>query len=102
MKKVKATVARNGAELAKALGLSEADGMEFELRRQLNDKIVDAVKKAGLTHVEVAKMAGTSRTRLTAIMNRNRQGVSTDLMVRILGALGWKTKVGFSRVGKAA
>ena len=40
MKKHKAIVARNAAELAKVPGLSPADGVEMEIRSDLNDKIM--------------------------------------------------------------
>ena len=47
-----------------------------------------------MTHVpEVAQLAGTSRTRITAIMNRNTKDISTDLMLRILHSLGYKAKL---------
>ena len=37
----------------------------------------------------------TSRTRITAIMNRNTQGVSVDLLLRILARLGYRAKISF-------
>src|SRR5213080_988794 len=65
MKKVRPVVARNARELAKVLGLSPADGMEIEFRSDLNDKIIEVVAKKGLTHSDVARLAHTSRTRVT-------------------------------------
>ena len=41
MKKPKATVTRTASELAAALGLSPADGLEIEIRSNLNDKIIE-------------------------------------------------------------
>ena len=102
MKKVKPIVIRTTNDLADALGLSPADAAEMEIRRELNEKIIQAVKASGLTHAEVAKSAQTSRTRLTAILNRDRTHVSTDLMLRILAALGYRAKMSFHRVRPAA
>ena len=102
MKKIKPVIARNATELARALDLSPADAVELELRSQINDKIIAAVKKSGLTHAQVAKAAGTSRPRLTALLNRDRRNVSTDLMLRILASLGYRTKVTFHRTRSAA
>src|SRR6266702_1970426 len=62
MKKVRPVVARNARELAKVLGLSPADGMEIDLRSDLNDTIIEVVGKKGLTHSDVARIARTSRT----------------------------------------
>ncbi len=95
MRRVKPVVARNARELAKVLGLTSADGMEIEFRSDLNDKIIEVVAKKGLTHADVARLARTSRTRVTAILNRNTQDISTDLMLRVLGALGVQAKIQF-------
>jgi predicted XRE-type DNA-binding protein len=96
---MKPIVTRTAAELADALGLSKADGVELSVRSALNAKIVEVVKKRGLTHAELAAAVGTSRSRLTAILNYNTYKVSTDLLLRILATLGVSTKVTF---GKAA
>ena len=74
-KKSKALETRDAFELAQALGLTPADAVEMEVRSSLNDKIVEIVKKHALTHAQVAKLAETSRTRITAILNRNTQDV---------------------------
>lgn len=95
MKKAKPVIARNARELAAALGLTPADAVEMEVRSALNDKIVEIVARLGLTHAQVARVSGTSRTRITAIMNRNTQGVSVDLLLRILARLGYRAKISF-------
>jgi predicted XRE-type DNA-binding protein len=97
MKKSRATITRSAAGLAKALGLTPADGAEIELRSDLNSKIVAVVAQKGLTHAQVARLARTSRTRVTAIMNRNTKDISTDLLLRVLYALGCTAKVTFQR-----
>ena len=98
MKKMKPIVARNARELAGVLGLSETDAVEMEVRAQLNEKIIRAVKASGFTHEQVAKLAETSRTRLTAILNRDTSHVSTDLMLRILSSLGYRAKMVFTKI----
>ena len=95
MKKVKPVVARNARELAAVLGLTPADGLEIEIRSDLNDKIIEVVRKRGFTHDQVARLAHTSRTRITAILNRNTKDISTDLMLRVLAALGVQARLQF-------
>lgn len=97
MRKVKPVVARNAKELAKALGLKPADGLEIEIRSELNDKIIQVVSEEGLTHSQVARLAHTSRTRITAILNRNTHDISTDLMLRILASLGVRARLQFKK-----
>jgi len=96
-KKAKAVLARTAGELAEVLGLDRADGIEIAVRSALNTKIIQVIEKRGLTHAEVAALAGTSRTRITAVINRNTNDISTDLMLRVLGALGVSAKVTFGR-----
>lgn len=88
MKKIKPVVARNAKELAAVLGLTRAEGLEIEIRSDLNDKIISVVNKKGLTHTQVAQLAHTSRTRVTAILNRNTHDISTDLNAEDPGFAG--------------
>jgi len=97
MKKSKPIITRTAAELAKALGLTSADGAEIQLRSDLNSKIVEIVQRKDLTHAQVARLARTSRTRVTAIMNRNTKDVSTDLLLRVLYSLGYTAKIKFQK-----
>jgi len=97
MKKSKVTVTRSAAELAKALGLTPADGAEIALRSDLNAKVIAVVQHKNLTHAQVARLARTSRTRITAIMNRNTKDISTDLLLRVLYSLGYTAKIKFQR-----
>jgi hypothetical protein len=50
----------------------------------------------------VAQRGGSSRTRVTAILNGNLDNVSTDLLIRLLGALGYRVRVSVSRMEPAA
>ena len=95
-------LARNSVELAAALGLKNEDAVAMEFRALLNKKIVELTKAKGMTHAELAKRAGASRTRLTAILNGQTMGVSTDFLLRILYALGCKTVPTFSPIKSAA
>jgi predicted XRE-type DNA-binding protein len=90
-------VTRTSRQLARALSLEPEDALEIEVRASLVEKIVVAVTRGDLTHGEVAKLAGTSRSRVTAILNGNIQGVSTDLLLRILGKLGYRARLIFTR-----
>jgi len=100
--KTEVYVARNAFELCDILDLTPQDAVEIEFRAKLKDKIKDVVKARKLTHEQAAKLAGTSRTKLTAILNGNTSGVSSDLLLRILYSLGFQAKVSFARVRPTA
>ena len=93
----KTLVARNSKELAEALGLTEADRAAMEIQFELAEQIALETRRAGLTHAQLAQLAGASRPRVTAILNGNLDGVSTDLLLRILAALGVRVRLRFHR-----
>ena len=97
MKRRDRIVTRSAQELARVLDLDPEDAIEIEVRSSLVDRIAAAVAERRLTHVQVAKLAHTSRTRVTAILNRNTEGVSTDLLLRILGRLGYRARIVVTR-----
>lgn len=101
-KQSKFQVAKTVEELAKILDLSIEDTIEMELRSELNAKIIAVVKKRKLTHVTVARLANTSRTRVTALLNCNTHNISTSLMIRILAALGIRTRLTYTPIKIAA
>jgi len=93
----KTLVARNSKELSEALGLTEADRAAMEIQFELAEQIALETRRAGLTHAQLAQLAGASRPRVTAILNGNLDGVSTDLLLRILAALGVRVRLRFHR-----
>lgn len=108
MQKTKPVVARTPEALAQALGLSGAESQEWQVQHALLKKLRQVVREGSLTHAEVpasagvAERGGSSRTRVTAILNGNLDNVSTDLLIRLLSALGYRVKVSVSRTGSAA
>jgi len=89
-------------DLERVLGLSPADGAEIEVQTALCEKLIAIAHHRRMTHAQIAKAAGASRTRVTAILNRNLQGVSTDLLLRILGSLGYRARLVLTRAKPAA
>lgn len=86
-------------DLGRALGLSIADTAEMEFRSELTVALARIIQAGRLTHAQIAKRAGTSRTRVTAIANGNTHGVSTDVLIRVLAATGHRAEL---RVKKTA
>ncbi|MBI5167807.1 MAG: XRE family transcriptional regulator, partial [candidate division NC10 bacterium] len=74
-KKSKIVTVHTARELGDALGLSAVDTAEMEFRSELTVALSKIIQSGKLTHAEIAKRAGTSRTRVTAIANGNTQGV---------------------------
>lgn len=102
MHKPKPIVARTPEELASVLGLSGAAAKEWQVQHFLLKRLKQIVRRQGITHADVAKRAGTSRTRVTAILNDDLQHVSSDLLIRILASLGYRVRVSVVRSDSAA
>src|ERR1022692_1967868 len=102
MPRLKPIVASTPEELASALGLSALEAKEWQGSDGLLQPLKERVRRRSLTHAEIAKRAGTSRTRVTAILNDDLEHVSTDLLIRILGSLGYRVKVSVVRSESAA
>jgi predicted XRE-type DNA-binding protein len=102
MSDLKPTVAASPEDLTGALGLFRTEAGEWQVQYVLLKRLKDIVGKQGVTHAEIAKRARTSRTRVTAILNDDLEHVSTDLLIRILGSLGYQVKVSVVRAGRAA
>lgn len=99
MKTRKTVTVRTADELGRALGLSQADTAEMEFRSELTVALAEITQAGRLTHAEIARRAGTSRTRVTGIANGNTHGVSIDVLIRVLAATGHRAE---ARVKKAA
>jgi len=102
MNKLKPMIAATPEDLASALGLSTATAKEWQVQYALLKRLKEIVRRQKITHGEIAKRAGTSRTRVTAILNDDLEHVSTDLLVRILAALGYRVRVSVVRSDSAA
>src|SRR2546423_3870599 len=93
MNRLKRIVARTPEELAGALGLPAVAAKEWQVQHMLLKRLKEVARRQKITHAEIAKRAGTSRTRVTAILNDDLPHVSSDLLIRILASLGYCVKV---------
>jgi len=100
--KIKKIAAKTPETLARTLGLSGVESQEWQVQHALLKRLRQIVADKGLTHAELVRMGGSSRTRVTSILGGNLDHVSSDLLIRLLAALGYRVKVSVSRVDSAA
>lgn len=100
--KAKTTTAETPESLARTLGLGAMEAQEWVVQHALLKRLRRAVQAEGLTHAEVARRGGSSRTSVTSILNGNLDNVSSDLLIRLLGALGYRVRVSVTRLDSAA
>ena len=97
----KAVIAKTPESLARTLGLSGVEAEEWQVQHALLKRLRQIVRTESLTHAEVARRGGSSRTRVTSILNGNLDNVSSDLLIRLLAALGYPVKVSVSWMDSA-
>ena len=102
MARRKPIVAATPEALAAALGLSSTEAKEWQVQHALLRRLKQIARAHRLTHAEIARRSGTSRTRVTAILNDDLEHVSTDLLIRILASLGYRVKISVVRSMNAA
>ena len=102
MHRLKPIVAATPEDLAGALGLPAAAAREWQVQHALLKRLKEIVRSRKITHAEIAKRSGTSRTRVTAILNDDLDHVSSDLLIRILAGLGYRVRVSVVRSESAA
>jgi predicted XRE-type DNA-binding protein len=78
--------------LTEALALPTAEAKEWQVQYDLAARLKEIARKQKYTHAQIATGAGTSRTRVTAILNGDLEHVSTDLLIRILSSLGYRVR----------
>jgi predicted XRE-type DNA-binding protein len=102
MPKLKPIICKTPEELAVAMGLSAAEASRWQSQHALLKRLKETVVRQGITHAEVAKRVGTSRTRVSAILSGDLDHVSSDLLVRILAGLGYRVRVSVVKSDTAA
>jgi predicted XRE-type DNA-binding protein len=102
MSKIKPIIAKTPEDLARVMGLPAAVAKEWQVQHALLKRLKEIVQRKSITHAQIAAQAGTSRTRITAILNGDLDHVSTDLLIRILASLGYRVRVSVTRADTAA
>ena len=92
----KMITAKTPETLARTLGLTGVEAQEWQVQHVLLKRLQQIVRDGALTHAEIARRGRSSRTRVTSILNGNLDNVSSDLLIRLLSALGYRVKVSVS------
>lgn len=102
MKQGNRILAANPEAIARELGLNVQHAEEWRFQYSLLERLRTLVAREGCTHAELARRAGSSRTRVTSILNGNLDSVSSDLLIRLVSALGYRVKASVTRIKPAA
>jgi hypothetical protein len=98
MKKNSVIINKSAKELAKTMGLNTSHSVEWELRYAITKQIIKVFKNENFTVTEIAKNSGTSRARVTRILKDDTFGISIDVLLKVLEAVGESLKISFKKV----
>ena len=80
-------------ELAKDLNLRDVDAYMMDLKAKLYMKASDLILDSKLTHEEIAKSIGTSRSRINRIANHGENNISMEILIKLITVLDGKPPI---------
>lgn len=86
-------ISKESKKLAKDLGLSDVDAYIMELKAKLYSRSSDLIKNSKLTHEQIAKQIGTSRSRINRIANYGENNVSIETLIKLIATLEGKEAI---------
>lgn len=86
-------LSKEAKKMAEDLGLSEVDAYIMELKTKLYSKSSQLIKSSKLTHEQIAKLIGTSRSRINRLANKGENNVSIELLLKLIAVLEGKSAI---------
>ena len=86
-------LSKEAKKLAENLGLSEVDAYIMELKAKLYTRSSQLIKSSKLSHEQIAKQIGTSRSRINRIANKGENNVSIELLLKLIAVLEGKSAI---------
>ena len=87
---------KEARKLAKDLGLTEVDAYIMELKAKLYSRSAELIKSSKLTHEEIAKLIGTSRSRISRISQLGENNISIEILIKLVTVLEDKPALTFA------
>lgn len=84
---------KDSNELFVAAGLTPEEVLIANFRVEMCIEITKRAKRLALTQETLAARAGTSQANISRILNNNIGKLSTDLILRVLVAVGGKARI---------
>ncbi|OFZ63980.1 MAG: hypothetical protein A2577_12830 [Bdellovibrionales bacterium RIFOXYD1_FULL_36_51] len=86
-------ISKEAKKLAEDLNLTEVDAYIMDLKAKLYSKSSKLIKASNLTHEQIAKLIGTSRSRINRIANFGENNVSIELLIKLISVLAGRPAI---------
>ena len=87
---------KEAKKLAEDLNLNEVDAYMMDLKAKLYSKSSKLIKASKHTHTQIAKLIGTSRSRINRIANFGEKNISIELLIKLIYVLKGKSCIKFT------
>lgn len=84
---------KEAKRIAEDLGLSNVDAYIIELKAKLYSRSSTLIKNSKLTHEQIAKLIGTSRSRINRIANFGENNISIEILLKLIVTLEGKSAI---------
>lgn len=84
---------KEAKKIAEDLGLSNVDAYIIELKAKLYSRSATLIKNSKLTHEQIAKLIGTSRSRVNRIANFGENNISIEILLKLIVTLEGKSAI---------
>lgn len=89
-------ISKSAKQLADDLDLSYVDAYIMELKFKLYTRSAELINSSKLTHEQIAKLIGTSRSRISRIAKHGENSVSMELLIKLIAVLEGKPAIKFA------
>lgn len=86
-------ISKEVKKLADDLGLGIVDAYIMSLKSDLYLRCSKLISESSISHLEISKMTGTSRARITRLSNMGENSVSMEMLIKIIATLENKIPV---------
>lgn len=88
----------SATDISKKLKISKSRSLEAVIKADLIAAVLKAGVEQGLTHAEIAKRSGLSRSAVTGILSGSLQKVTLDRILKLIEAVGLTVETRIKRV----
>lgn len=86
-------ISKQAKTIARDLELSDVDAFIMELKAKLYSRSSELIKSSKLTHDQIAKQIGTSRSRINRIANKGENSVSIEILIKLIAVLDGQSAI---------
>lgn len=86
-------ISKAAKKMSEDLDLSDVDAYIMEIKAKLYTQSAKLINASSLTHESIAKLIGTSRSRISRISKHGENNISIEILLKLIAALDGKQAI---------